>query len=330
MEKLVTRAERLATVSPALPSASRFTASTLNGTAAIGDRPPEVIHHRETAETADSVSDHLAGSTGVDKRNIDRFFDSNATSTVATTTGQANFSTGTAASVLEVGRLRTRTTMDSVSANTPPPKLSGATRVTSPTSIAAEERSRAQLAAELSKVNSEMSKTTLRTAKHTIRGSHAQNASRNAPSQSSTKGGSNPPDAVSKAPRKDPIEGQQSRELKKQPQVEDDLQKLILGASYPASVGWNEHRSYLTGDCLEEASSSSRSLQDEKRAVLGTAKSGLGKPSAVQELLLIDDLLYAMAGGDGEYVQARSISGRSGEVAFTLEDNLDVSLRVSM
>lgn len=270
MEKPPASTGRLAALMPSLPSATRFTTSTTNG----------------TADDSSSLGRRLQNN--------------------------------------EDGAMRN--TSQGPLATTPPPQLDTTPRVTSPTSIAAENRSRAQLAAELSKV--EMLRAAGRgPGKANARGTSGQTSTAAAPIK--TQGGPTPSDAGSIAARREQREVQQKSGQAKPPPVDDHFGRLIPGVTYPASVAWDEQRPFLTGDFLEESSSDSRTAQEAKRAILGTGKSGLGKySSAVQELLLIDDLLYAMGGADGEYVQARPKAGRSGEVVFNLDESLDVSLRV--
>eukprot|EP00899_Mesostigma_viride_P008784 jgi/Mesvir1/17907/Mv12973-RA.1 len=121
---------------------------------------------------------------------------------------------------------------------------------------------------------------------------------------------------------------------------------LVEGVSYPVVPAWNKQRPYLTGDSIF--------LSGGKAAPAATAKgAGAGKqpelrrigtyPPAVQELIIIDDILFTMMGIEGKYIKASRriepgvVAGAGGKnkpggttlpmVRFDVDDTLNTSLR---
>ena len=94
---------------------------------------------------------------------------------------------------------------------------------------------------------------------------------------------------------------------------------LAEGVDFPKLPEWTETRPYLTGAHLG-------------RGEVATLAGG-GKPlseysTACQELLIIDDLMYAMMGVEGRYVHARRRENQSGavSVSFVVAEGLESSL----
>ena len=88
---------------------------------------------------------------------------------------------------------------------------------------------------------------------------------------------------------------------------------LTEGVDYPALPDWTGTRPYLTGEHL-----------GSRDAAAGDAAPEPGKPlsaysTACQELLILDDLLYAMMGVEGRYVRAERMDG--GAVRFFVDDD---------
>ena len=88
---------------------------------------------------------------------------------------------------------------------------------------------------------------------------------------------------------------------------------LTEGVDYPALPDWTGTRPYLTGEHL-----------GSRDAAGGDAAPEPGKPlsaysTACQELLILDDLLYAMMGVEGRYVRAERTNG--GSVRFFVDDD---------
>ena len=87
--------------------------------------------------------------------------------------------------------------------------------------------------------------------------------------------------------------------------------RLREGVDFPALPAWMSDRPYLTGAHLGlDATSETKSTAN--------ADPIAGKPldaytTACQELLVLDDLLYAMLGAEGRYVRARRVDAATGE-----------------
>ena len=87
--------------------------------------------------------------------------------------------------------------------------------------------------------------------------------------------------------------------------------RLREGVDFPALPAWMSDRPYLTGAHLgRDATSETKSTAN--------ADPIAGKPldaytTACQELLVLDDLLYAMLGAEGRYVRARRVDAATGE-----------------
>ena len=87
--------------------------------------------------------------------------------------------------------------------------------------------------------------------------------------------------------------------------------RLREGVDFPALPAWMSDRPYLTGAHLGlDATSETKSTAN--------ADPVAGKPldaytTACQELLVLDDLLYAMLGAEGRYVRARRVDAATGE-----------------
>lgn len=86
----------------------------------------------------------------------------------------------------------------------------------------------------------------------------------------------------------------------------------------PQIPSWALRRPYLTGEHLW--------LEVLAGARLGNGKSLDGCKTSVQELLIIDDLLYAMMGIQGRFVQAKVAGGEKG-MAFTVDSSMDAPMK---
>jgi gamma-tubulin complex component 2 len=96
---------------------------------------------------------------------------------------------------------------------------------------------------------------------------------------------------------------------------------LVEGRDFPTLPAWTSDRPFLTGSHLGSGAGGSSVARD--------APKPLGEyDTACQELLVIDDLLYAMMGVEGRYVTAsRSGGGAGGVVTFHISEGLEPSLR---
>lgn len=86
----------------------------------------------------------------------------------------------------------------------------------------------------------------------------------------------------------------------------------------PQVPSWALRRPYLTGEHLW--------LEVLAGARLGSGKSLDGWKPSVQELLIMDDLLYAMMGIQGRFVQAKVVGGGK-NMEFTVDSSLDTPMR---
>jgi hypothetical protein len=119
---------------------------------------------------------------------------------------------------------------------------------------------------------------------------------------------------------------------------------LIEGVSYPATPQWNIDRPYLTGQHLFQdsntntrrtltprGSSTAKESPPDKDSVINRdaiRTLGIYTPS-VQELLVIDDLLYAMVGIEGKYVRVRRGRFKDGNTfSFYMDPSMDASIHV--
>ena len=99
--------------------------------------------------------------------------------------------------------------------------------------------------------------------------------------------------------------------------------RLREGVDFPALPAWMSDRPYLTGAHLgRDATSETKSTAN--------ADPIAGKPldaytTACQELLVLDDLLYAMLGAEGRYVRARRVDAATGRV-----ENANAKSRISL
>ncbi|KAH7420640.1 hypothetical protein KP509_13G015300 [Ceratopteris richardii] len=106
------------------------------------------------------------------------------------------------------------------------------------------------------------------------------------------------------------------------------------GVLYPATPRWNLERPFLNGHVLHQeifnqhlvgnkgVPSDTFSMTDLNRAI------GIYAPS-VQELLLIDDLLYAMVGIEGKYISFQKGKSKENTWNFQIDPSMDLSLQES-
>ncbi|MCO5604900.1 hypothetical protein L7F22_059074 [Adiantum nelumboides] len=106
---------------------------------------------------------------------------------------------------------------------------------------------------------------------------------------------------------------------------------LIEGISYPATPMWNFERPFLNGHLFQQGlnqqalgskgpSSDPFSMTDLNRAI------GIFAPS-VQELLLIDDLLFTMVGIEGKYITLKKGKSKESTLSFQIDPSMDLSLQ---
>ena len=97
--------------------------------------------------------------------------------------------------------------------------------------------------------------------------------------------------------------------------------RLQEGLNYPSLPSWNKSRSFLTGAHLIQGMGFTTNAQ---RQPIGTF------PPNLQEMLLMDDLLYVMLGIEGKYIRAKPAGnmskGSKSLVAFEVEPGMDPAL----
>ncbi|KQJ83407.1 hypothetical protein BRADI_5g14800v3 [Brachypodium distachyon] len=105
----------------------------------------------------------------------------------------------------------------------------------------------------------------------------------------------------------------------------------------PATPRWNLERPYLTGRFHQETKVSSAaqapgcksfSLDSLSRDAGAGAGSVLGSYAvSMQELLVIDDLLSALAGVEGRYISIKRVREKDGYVVFQIDSSMDLALQ---
>ncbi|KAF5745851.1 gamma-tubulin complex component 2 [Tripterygium wilfordii] len=101
-------------------------------------------------------------------------------------------------------------------------------------------------------------------------------------------------------------------------------------SSCPSTPRWNVERPFLTGRFHQETKATSRLA--ETRFSFDSFSPGLEKPigcydAAVQELIVIDDLLSALVGIEGRYISIKRIRGMENEITFLVDASMDLALQ---
>lgn len=105
-------------------------------------------------------------------------------------------------------------------------------------------------------------------------------------------------------------------------------------ASCPATPRWNVERPFLTGRFHQEIKSSVAQIMGSNKGISSDSFSSRGSqnpigsyPTSVQELLVIDDLLSALAGIEGRYISVKRVRGKEGHVTFQIDASMDLALQ---
>ncbi|OAY32230.1 gamma-tubulin complex component 2 isoform X2 [Manihot esculenta] len=101
--------------------------------------------------------------------------------------------------------------------------------------------------------------------------------------------------------------------------------------SCPSTPRWNVERPFLTGRFLQETKGISR-LADTKGLSLDSFSPGMDKAigcydTAVQELIVIDDLMSALIGIEGRYISIKSVHGMEDCITFQVDASMDLALQ---
>ncbi|XP_022938955.1 gamma-tubulin complex component 2-like isoform X1 [Cucurbita moschata] len=99
--------------------------------------------------------------------------------------------------------------------------------------------------------------------------------------------------------------------------------------SSPSTPPWNLERPFLTGRFHQESKTTSR-FADLKLDSLssGWQEKAIGcYDAAIQELIVIDDLLSALLGVEGRYISIKRVHGKEDEVSFQVDASMDLALQ---
>ncbi|PON66462.1 Gamma-tubulin complex component protein [Parasponia andersonii] len=101
--------------------------------------------------------------------------------------------------------------------------------------------------------------------------------------------------------------------------------------SCPSTPRWNSERPFLTGRFLQETKTFSRFAETKSLSVdslsLGSEKAIGCYNAAVQELLVIDDLLSVLVGIEGRYISIKRVRGKEDNFTFQVDASMDLALQ---
>ncbi|KAK6144947.1 hypothetical protein DH2020_021767 [Rehmannia glutinosa] len=101
----------------------------------------------------------------------------------------------------------------------------------------------------------------------------------------------------------------------------------------PSTPKWNVDRPFLTGRFHQETKSAS-GVAESKGFSMEIFGPGVDKPigcyhAAIQELIVIDDLLSALVGIEGRYISIRRVQGKDDSANFQVDASMDLALQES-
>ncbi|CAL1389984.1 unnamed protein product [Linum trigynum] len=110
------------------------------------------------------------------------------------------------------------------------------------------------------------------------------------------------------------------------------METAAANISCPPTPLWNVERPFLTGRFHQEAKRTSPLADDSKGFSLDPFCPGLNKAigcydAALQELIVIDDLMSALVGLEGRYIYIKRIRGKEDEIAFEVDASMDLVLQ---
>ncbi|XP_062082165.1 gamma-tubulin complex component 2 [Humulus lupulus] len=101
--------------------------------------------------------------------------------------------------------------------------------------------------------------------------------------------------------------------------------------SSPSTPRWNSDRPFLTGRFHQETKTTSRFAETKSHSVdsfsLGSENPIGCYNAAVQELILIDDLLSALVGIEGRYISIKRVRGMEDSFTFQVDASMDLALQ---
>ncbi|XP_022887329.1 gamma-tubulin complex component 2 [Olea europaea var. sylvestris] len=100
----------------------------------------------------------------------------------------------------------------------------------------------------------------------------------------------------------------------------------------PSTPKWNADRPFLTGRFHQEIKSTSGITS--KGFSTDHFSPGVDKPigcyhAAIQELIVIDDLLFALVGIEGRYISIKRLRGKDDSIIFQVDSSMDLALQDS-
>ncbi|XP_010549777.1 PREDICTED: gamma-tubulin complex component 2 [Tarenaya hassleriana] len=99
--------------------------------------------------------------------------------------------------------------------------------------------------------------------------------------------------------------------------------------SCPSTPRWNQERPFLTGHFHQEIRASSRFADSKRfRSDSSGGVEAIGCfDTAVQELIVIDDLLSALVGIEGRYISIKRFHGKEDSITFQVDPSMDLALQ---
>uniref|UniRef100_A0A1D1XJG6 Gamma-tubulin complex component n=1 Tax=Anthurium amnicola TaxID=1678845 RepID=A0A1D1XJG6_9ARAE len=101
-------------------------------------------------------------------------------------------------------------------------------------------------------------------------------------------------------------------------------------AAAAATPRWNRERPFLTGQFHQEFKPASRISVAKPMSTDSFRGSEIligSYPVAVQELLIIDDLLSALVGIEGRFISIKKARGKEGRMVFQIDSSTDLALQ---
>ncbi|XAR48358.1 hypothetical protein NMG60_11031165 [Bertholletia excelsa] len=106
-----------------------------------------------------------------------------------------------------------------------------------------------------------------------------------------------------------------------------------ISSACPPTPRWNTDRPFLTGQFHQEISSSQvaewKGFSMEAFGNTGMEKAVGCYHASVQELIVIDDLLFALVGIEGRYTSIRKVRGKDNNFTFQVDASMDLALQES-
>ncbi|XP_030472252.1 gamma-tubulin complex component 2 [Syzygium oleosum] len=105
----------------------------------------------------------------------------------------------------------------------------------------------------------------------------------------------------------------------------DSATTAAAAAAAPSTPRWNVERPFLTGRFHQEVKGTSRLALD---SLSGGSDRAIGcYEAAVQELIVVDDLLSALVGVEGRYISITRLRGKEDAISFHVDASMDLALQ---